>query len=244
MKIWTYWEGPRWPHIDLCFGSMKKCLGEDITILNPDTLKDLGILDLITPRHKEIKEIGPRTDFYRAALLWKYGGLWIDADTVILDADKLRALLSYVDISDLVYMMWSTEPCRVITGYIGAKQKSKIIKDWLDIANKCIEATPDMNISWWLKLGEQCLTPALQGARGVIIHQLPLSTFLPIDLDHGGCLRFVGTTNWRDYVTKDTVAFGLNHSWLVANHPDLMRSWPVDSPILIHKLFNYAEGAL
>lgn len=243
MKIWTYWEGQRWPHIELCFEVMRKYLGQDITIVGPDvSLQALGVLDLITPRHKEIKEIGPRTDLYRAAILWKYGGLWIDADTVILDANRLRGL--HTDICDLTYMQWPTEPLRIITGYIGAKQRSRIIKDWLDIANRRIESAPEMNVDWWLKLGEECLTPALQGARGIIIHQLPLSTFLPIDLDHGGCLKFVGTTKWRDYVTKDTVAFGLNHSWLVANHADIMLRWPKESRILIHELLNYARGTL
>ena len=103
-KIWCYWEtmkGKKKPaYIDLCYDSLlhncKDCF--DIILLNernihtylPNIKKEIDLSSLSIP-HK--------TDYYRYALLEKYGGIWIDADIIVtrclsplykelLDSDK------------------------------------------------------------------------------------------------------------------------------------------------------------
>ncbi len=88
-KIWYYWEtmaGKKKPgYIDLCYDSIvhncKDCF--EIISLNENNItqylpevKDTIHLDHLSIPHK--------TDYYRYALLEKYGGVWIDADTIIV----------------------------------------------------------------------------------------------------------------------------------------------------------------
>ena len=86
--IWMYWEtlpGKKKPgYIDLCINSVKfncrKCF--DIIVLDekkiykylPD-LKDIDFSHLNLPQ---------KVDYYRYALLEKYGGVWLDADILVL----------------------------------------------------------------------------------------------------------------------------------------------------------------
>jgi hypothetical protein len=94
--IFTYWENKNgrdepYVHIKLCFDTMQKHLGNnpkynfvilnDKTIQNylPDCRKDLDTL-----------LIAQKVDYYRVALLKKYGGIWLDADTIIMrDLDEI-----------------------------------------------------------------------------------------------------------------------------------------------------------
>jgi hypothetical protein len=101
-NIFAYWENidttPTPTHIQLCFDTFYKHLlpenGYRLHILNektihnylPDVRKDLdGLL------------IAQKTDYYRVALLYKYGGIWIDSDTVIFKSldDIFKKLKTY-----------------------------------------------------------------------------------------------------------------------------------------------------
>jgi hypothetical protein len=87
--VWTYWDiiepATEIPsYIMLCFDTFKKHLTTDnnyeLHILNKDNIKlylpDLPNLDFL--------KIAQKTDYIRICLLYKYGGLWLDADTIIL----------------------------------------------------------------------------------------------------------------------------------------------------------------
>jgi hypothetical protein len=75
--------------------------------------------------------------------------------------------------------------------------------------------------------------------------QLPLETFLPIEVDKEvGMLLAPG--DWRERVKPNTVAFGLNHSWLYHHiknvmdlHPSHMRG---NSTTILRLIFDtYSE---
>jgi len=86
--IWTYWEtikGKKKPgYIDLCINSIKynceKCF--QVIVLDNHTIynylpeiKDINLSKLNIPQ---------KVDFYRYNLLEKYGGVWIDADILVI----------------------------------------------------------------------------------------------------------------------------------------------------------------
>lgn len=88
-KIWCYWEtlpGKKRPgYIDLCYDSLTHNCGNCFEIirldesriheyLSEEDLKGVSLENLSIP-HK--------TDYYRYALLEKYGGIWIDADIIV-----------------------------------------------------------------------------------------------------------------------------------------------------------------
>jgi hypothetical protein len=85
--IWCYWEtmeGRQKPaYIDLCHDSLqhncKNCF--KIHQLNEKSIRNY--LPELNPADLDHLSIPHKTDYYRYALLEKYGGIWIDADIII-----------------------------------------------------------------------------------------------------------------------------------------------------------------
>lgn len=99
--LWVYWENkdekPTPPIIELCLEIMKKRLSNKFRMIKLD---QNNISEYI-PEIKERKHIldkliiAHRVDYYRVLLLNKYGGLYLDADIIVLNdlgdiIDKLR----------------------------------------------------------------------------------------------------------------------------------------------------------
>ena len=90
--VWAYWEnkdGYIPTHIKLCFETFEKHLKPKykLIILNEKTVKKYlpGVRNDLNNLM-----IAQKVDYYRIALLHKYGGIWIDADTIIMrDFDEI-----------------------------------------------------------------------------------------------------------------------------------------------------------
>jgi mannosyltransferase OCH1-like enzyme len=86
--IWQYWEtlpGKTKPgYIDLCMNSVIKNCDKCFKIIHLD---NTNIYDYL-PEIKDIDfsnlELPQKVDYYRYALLEKYGGVWLDADILVL----------------------------------------------------------------------------------------------------------------------------------------------------------------
>ena len=85
--IWVYWENinqNKYPtYIKLCMDGMKKHLGlkYNLIFLNEKTIK--YYLPDLRDDFVNLK-IAQKVDYYRVALLYKYGGIWIDADIIVM----------------------------------------------------------------------------------------------------------------------------------------------------------------
>lgn len=85
--IWIYWENinrNKHPtYIKLCLDTMKKHLGTKykLIFLNEKTIKNY--LPNLRDDFSNLK-IAQKVDYYRIALLHKYGGIWIDADIIVM----------------------------------------------------------------------------------------------------------------------------------------------------------------
>lgn len=82
--IWQYWEGPLPAYIKLCFETVDKNCSNNFNIvrLNENTVNDY-IPELKDYDFSKLKKIAHKVDLYRIMLLLKYGGIYIDADTII-----------------------------------------------------------------------------------------------------------------------------------------------------------------
>lgn len=231
INVWTYWEGEKPDYIKLCLASIRmQCyrtaLFHHITEDNIDHYIPEGILH---PSWKSIRVLGIKSDCVRAAVLYLYGGLYVDADTV-----ALKPLNTAIDEdAECCYMMWSNPPARCIAGYLYCKPGSNVARQWLDNINANLaDGKAD-----WCQLGERSLTPAIK-ANESKCHKIPLDTFLPIEIDTS-VQQFFTEANWRSYITANTVAFGLNHSWMMHRKRALML-YPVtamgESTYLVHQL--------
>lgn len=86
-NIWVYWENinrTKYPtHIKLCLDTIKKHLGTkyNLVILNEKSIKEY--LPDVRKDFDNLK-VAQKVDYYRIALLYKYGGIWLDADIIMM----------------------------------------------------------------------------------------------------------------------------------------------------------------
>ena len=87
-NIWMYWETKKGSvkpnYIDLCHQTMQKHCKKSF---NVHLLNEKTIHDYLPNLRKDLDtklNIPQKTDYYRYRLLHKYGGIWIDSDTIIM----------------------------------------------------------------------------------------------------------------------------------------------------------------
>ena len=132
-KIFTFWEPKaKMPgYIRLCIKTWKKLLDDyEIIILDYKKVKEfLGerLFNSIICKKFTFKV---QSDAIRIALLNKFGGIWMDADTIILNKEFLNRLNNF----ELVMI---GDKATLHIGFIFASKKSRVINEWLNkIINK------------------------------------------------------------------------------------------------------------
>ena len=79
--IWQYWEGPLPGYVELCLETVLRHHPE-AQVLDPSGFDELWELDRDLPIDE--LDVPTRADFVRLYLLRHHGGLWLDADFVLL----------------------------------------------------------------------------------------------------------------------------------------------------------------
>ena len=128
-KIFTFWEPQETmpAYINLCINTWEKFLSSDyeILILNFKTIKKYLGEYLYSKIIFNQLSLQMQADAIRIALLKLYGGIWMDADTIITNGSILKGLEKY----ELV--MIGEEKAKVQhIGFLYASIKSKIINLW------------------------------------------------------------------------------------------------------------------
>jgi hypothetical protein len=86
-NIWVYWENinrTKYPtFIKLCMDTMKRHLGTKYNLI---FLNEKTIHEYLPDLRKDFEnlKIAQKVDYYRIELLYKYGGIWIDADIIMM----------------------------------------------------------------------------------------------------------------------------------------------------------------
>lgn len=141
-KLFIYWEckpNHKKPEfINLCNDTVKKhCSGDfDVIFLNeknvyfylPDLRKDINDLPICQ-----------KTDYIRVALLYKYGGVWLDADTIVMKKmtpliDKLNNGYDYIGFGCSTHICSNGKP-RPSNWAMGSQKNGILMKECLDNLN-------------------------------------------------------------------------------------------------------------
>ena len=87
-NIWMYWEnksGKTKPeYLKLCYQTIQKNCKNSFNI---NLLDEKTVYKYLPNLRKDLDEylnIPQKTDYIRLALLYKYGGIWIDSDTIVI----------------------------------------------------------------------------------------------------------------------------------------------------------------
>lgn len=86
--IWMYWETPKFKqkpgYIDLCYQSVAHNCSDCFNVILLDDKNIINYINNINDYDLDHLSIPQKVDLYRYILLEKYGGLWIDADILVL----------------------------------------------------------------------------------------------------------------------------------------------------------------
>lgn len=98
-KIFSFWQTPSYinsipPYVLLGLASAKICFKERFILLDDKTVceylgdlyknKDWAFREESDPNRKELMSIVAKSDFLRMAIVNHLGGIWLDADTIVL----------------------------------------------------------------------------------------------------------------------------------------------------------------
>ena len=146
-NIFCYWEnkGNRtepYGHIKLCFETMKKQYSKyNFVILTPETIKKY-----IPNVRSDLNDllIAQKVDYYRVALLWLNGGIWVDADTIALRPldevfDKLDNGYDFVGFGCTGKKCFDGYP-NPSNGVMGSRKNGKLMGCCLKKLNKILDS--------------------------------------------------------------------------------------------------------
>ena len=132
--IWMYWEGRKPTIIKMCEESVEfqaKKANLSIITLSPNTISSYVIMPSIyftlTPSQK--------SDILRCALLYRYGGIWLDSDLVGVGSFDL--LYRFFTLHPFFAYYLEKEDSHMVCCLI-SQVNSKISKLWFDKTNKLL----------------------------------------------------------------------------------------------------------
>ena len=135
--LWLYWEGEKMPeYIKMCKDTIYKHCSKSFEIIFLDDKK----IDIYLPEIKDKKldfsnlQIAQKVDYYRIALLYNYGGLYMDMDILVLK--DLSEIVDKLDKYDFVGFGCTGYKCKYGYGkpsnwLLASKPKTDLMKNIL-----------------------------------------------------------------------------------------------------------------
>jgi Capsular polysaccharide synthesis protein len=141
--VWTYWEdGPRSKraaYLDLCLETIRRQGPPlEVNLIGRDDASK-WLPDLDVERWEELPAPNYRSDYVRSRLLQRYGGVWIDIDTIALA--PLSTLLSEVDEAKVV--CWGHELGRCFTNLVAAAPGAQFVDAWVEEQDRMLDRSRD-----------------------------------------------------------------------------------------------------
>ena len=260
--IFTFWE-PREKipgFLKLCIKTWKRFLSEyEIIILDYNISKFYLGEELFSNIICENMSIMVQSDAIRVAMLNKFGGIWMDADTIITN----REFIKYFKNFELAMVM--DKSGLQFIGFIYASKNSIIIKQWLDkiiynvkkfksvILKK--ENTTSWKLSWkevnaWYYLGNGIIDQLIKNAKGkqyLGIDYKKINVFPELDYFKNASLDLYQAYNAYNsfYFQERDPQFALNYSkgliflhnsWTLLKYKKMTEQEFVNKDILLSKL--------
>lgn len=144
-KIWMYWEGPLAGFVEKCVEQVKKTNPDyEVHFLTPETVKnfcdiDFGRFPKATPQQK--------ADLLRFELIYQYGGIWLDASTIVYESlDWIQALVKKTQTHSFAYYRAKNTTIKTFpvleNWLLASAAKNPFFKYWFDELVIAIELSP------------------------------------------------------------------------------------------------------
>ena len=213
-NIFTYWEGPKQDHIEICLNTIRKFGG---IVITPETLHEYCDVSVIHESYKNLKKIAERVDCLRAAIIHQNGGWWIDADTALLASPSM---LTTQNNSDFLASYYGLPLIR--SGFFYARKNSAFVEKWLELNNDILaKHTAGIRFGTFgtfnlTKVSKICQWDQFDGSL--------VSPFKVAEMDE----------TWRSKITPDTVAIHIHNSSMKTDNIHFQQMMKeLDKPIVL-----------
>jgi hypothetical protein len=240
--VWQYWETsdeyPNGiPYIDLCHQSVdnntNNGIGYKVIRLNEKTVFDyIDINPFLLNIKGSPNQLAQKADYIRAKLLCKYGGIWIDSDSIVLNSmdpifDKLENLEFYG------YKIKA--PC--VWGFACHKD-AEIMKKWCANNEKILDETKGNNI-FFGELGHKSLQNFMDCPNSFFdnanetVHQI----------DHRYAWKYMEMNNLEpeEFIKPDQPFIMLNNTLIYDKIKKMSKEQLKEQKILLTKFFKKAK---
>lgn len=160
--VWMYWTGKKPDLIQKLANKVNKNSNNGknyiLRYLNDTTIKDY--IDI--PEWFYRLKAAHKADYVRVKLLRKYGGIWLDADTVVLN--NMNKLFSYLEGDKKGFFIIEND-FNLCNGVFGSKANTELMKEWErhidDILKKKLElyknTANELPLNW-TEIGSSIMT--------------------------------------------------------------------------------------
>jgi hypothetical protein len=225
-NVWVYWQGDRAVYIDLCIATIRKySVGLNFTLLSDQNVREY----LKLPEVYSKLSVVHRADYLRVALLHKYGGMWLDADTIVL-----KPLSKYISFLDKYKFLGFGKRRSPQTAIIAGVPDSLILSTWFNYLDRKIF---ESNISWG-DLGPIAIKKILLDLYGMDKHE-----YYNVSSEH--CVP-ISCRDWKDFfsirvkqdvILKDTGMVMLYNKFMKYRLRQYNKVCLMESDMFISKLF-------
>ena len=220
MKIFTYWEPKSgvYSYLELCKKTWEKFNRDyEIVVLDNSNLHEFIDINFYGQVLFSGKYSLPQiADAIRAYILYEYGGIWLDLDTIVLNDVFFKKL----DIFDSEYdcLFFGNEVQRTTNiCCISAKKHSKLMNLWRNEARKKIIQNKPQNEITWDFLGNSIINSYIKHNNDVcILDNLSFKTFAEMKFGYGvePYRKFYFESNFcKSDLSQDTFVLFLHNSW-------------------------------
>jgi len=244
--VWVYWQNKPTSratpdYIELCHQTMRQHAdGVQLHVLNEDTIHDYlddleDDLDEITVRHlgREFVSVSHKVDVLRARLLQKYGGVYLDSDTIVLR--PLSDLLDRTRGHDFTCTrIRSTGENTIPNGFLASAADGKVINAYCARLEARLEQGGVLS---WCALGSDILTPIVD-TRPEFVSEIAEADIMPVSWMEKD--RFAEDIALEDIVTSKTYTTALYHGAFGRRIHEVPRQTLLDDQTLIGRLFRAA----
>ncbi len=124
-NVFAFWRGINYELIDILIKLMNIHSNDGANyrfiLLNENTVKDW----IDVPDYFDLMQVAHQADYIRVNVICKYGGIWLDADTIVMDS--LKDLFDILETKSAFYV---TEENRIfINGVFGSVKNHKVISE-------------------------------------------------------------------------------------------------------------------
>lgn len=234
-NVFIVWFGKMPEYIAYCIRTIKKRCGCKVYFITEKNVNNyLQGIDL-NPNWRQITWRAQSVDCLRLALLYKYGGCWIDADTVMLKPIKHLFKTN----ADIKLMKWRRTG-RILNGYFLARQNSVFLRTAIDWVNdKLATAFKTSYHEHGGVLFGECLFLDTYSRNKNLVEFMDLDTFLPVEFPFNQSIWYK-RIKIEQFLKTHTVAIGLNHSQYTDNHRNRPIALHIRDGNLFGNIFKYS----